>query len=106
MTLVQRFRKRAEDDEAALDDEWSASEEGGSDEGEEEYCQNKPIYAFWAEKGLIKPQNMRRSQTPGSKVDRKRRVQVNRGFGADFAMGVWVWNICSNFCSKNIAFLE
>lgn len=79
LEAVQRFRKRAEDaGEDALEDDWSATTEEGSDEEEEVYSQHKPIYAFWAEKGLIKPQNMRKSQTPGAGQagGRKRRIQV------------------------------
>ena len=78
---MQRFKKRASEEvEDILEDEWSDSADEASDE-EEAYSSVKPIYAFWAEKGLIKPQNMRsarKGQPAGLQADvgRKRRLQV------------------------------
>ena len=68
--------------EDAAEGDWSESEDDSSEE-EGSYSQHKPIYAFWAEKGLIKPQNMRSSgkgQRPGLPLGqqggRKRRLQA------------------------------
>ena len=76
---MQRFKKRASEEvDDTREDDWSDSADETSDE-EEAYSSVKPIYAFWAEKGLIKPQNMRKTKKgPGLQANagRKRRIQV------------------------------
>ena len=99
--IVQRFKKRASEEvEDTLEDDWSESAEEAS-EGEEEYSSAKPIYAFWAEKGLIKPQNMRnarKGQAAGLQANagRKRRLQVGASHES-FAISFSLYIISSDF---------
>lgn len=66
------------------EDEWADSEASASDKEDDEFHSQKPIYAFWAEKGLTKTPNMRsarKGRSAGADMlpatDRKRRLQAS-----------------------------
>lgn len=61
--MLQRFKRLSQEDLEQADADWAASSDSESDEENVQQDRNfKPIYAFWAEKGLIQSKNMRQSK--------------------------------------------
>ena len=75
---LQRFRRISDEDAEPAEAEWSGSDGEDSEDGGDD-GQYKPIYAFWAEKGLVPPKNVRKvgaGKGPPGNTGRKRKTQV------------------------------
>ena len=75
---MQRFRRISDEDDEPAEAEWSGSDGEDSEDGGDN-AQHKPIYAFWAEKGLVPPKKVRKGgagKGPPGNTGRKRKTQV------------------------------
>ena len=82
-TLLQRFRRLAEEEVEEPDADWAASDTNDDSDDESHDGTFKPIYAFWAEKGMVSAKNMRgggrrrpQARPAAANAGRKRRAQV------------------------------
>ena len=83
-TLLQRFRRLAEEEVEEPDADWAASDANDDDSDDESHDGTfKPIYAFWAKKGMVPAKNMRgggkrrpQARPAAANAGRKRRMQV------------------------------